>query len=152
MRRYWGCKCQIDVLLRVGAMLLDNLEGHGLVVEHVTNGQQALRRSAKFRPHIVFLDWSLPGMCGIEVCRRLRSHPETKDVGVIMVTARTGDQNAVRGLNAGADDYVVKPFSITELLARIRALLSSQLSRGSQPRWACFREKMPDAHPTVSAR
>jgi two-component system phosphate regulon response regulator PhoB len=61
-------------------------------------------------------------MCGIEVCRRLRSLPETKDVAVIMV-GRTGDQNAVRGLNAGADDYVVKPFNITELLARIRALL-----------------------------
>ena len=61
-------------------------------------------------------------MCGIEVCRRLRSLPESKDVGVVMV-GRTGDQNAVRGLDAGADDYMVKPFSITELLARIRALL-----------------------------
>jgi two-component system phosphate regulon response regulator PhoB len=113
----------VDDEAPLAAMVLYNLETHGLVVEHVTNGQQALSRSAMFRPHIVLLDWRLPGMCGIEVCRRLRSHPETKDVGVIMVTGRTGDQNAVRGLNAGADDYVVKPFSITELLARIRALL-----------------------------
>jgi DNA-binding response OmpR family regulator len=105
------------------AMLLYNLETYGFLVEHVTNGQEALSRGAKFRPHVVVLDWTLPVMCGIEVCRRLRSLPETKDVGVIMVTARTGDQNAVRGLNAGADDYVVKPFSIIELLARIRALL-----------------------------
>ena len=104
------------------AMLRYNFETHGFLVEHVTNGQEALSRSAKFRPHVVLLDRTLPVMCGIEVCRRLRSLPETKDVGVIMV-GRTGDQNAVRGLNAGADDYVVKPFSITELLARIRALL-----------------------------
>src|SRR5205085_9344274 len=103
------------------AMLRYNFETHGFLVEHVTNGQEALSRSAKFRPHVVLLDRTLPVMCGIEVCRRLRTLPETKDVGVIMVD-RTGDQNAVRGLNAGADDYVVKPFSITELLARIRAL------------------------------
>ena len=105
------------------AMLRYNLETRGFLVEHVTNGQEALSRCAKFRPHVVLLDWTLPGMCGIEVCRRLRSQPETKDVGVIMVTGRAGDQNAVRGLDAGADDYVVKPFSITELLARIWALL-----------------------------
>jgi two-component system phosphate regulon response regulator PhoB len=104
------------------ALLLYNLETHGFLVEHVTNGQEALSNTARFRPQVVLLDWTLPAMCGIEVCRRLRSLPETKDVGVIMV-GRTGDQNAVRGLNAGADDYVVKPFSITELLARIRALL-----------------------------
>src|SRR5436305_8026344 len=105
------------------AMLRYNLETHGLLVDAVTSGQEALSRSAQFRPHVVLLDWTLPGMCGIEVCRRLRSQPETKDVGVIMVTGRAGDQNAVRALDAGADDYVVKPFSITELLARIWALL-----------------------------
>ena len=106
-----------------GAMLRYNLETHGFLVDHVTSGQEALSRSAQFRPHVVLLDWTLPGMCGIEVCRRLRSRSETKDVGLIMVTGRAGDQNAVRGLDAGADDYVVKPFSITELLARIWALL-----------------------------
>jgi two-component system phosphate regulon response regulator PhoB len=106
-----------------GAMLRYNLETHGFLVDHVTSGQEALSRSAQFRPHVVLLDWTLPGMCGIEVCRRLRSQPETKDVGVIMVTGRAGDQNAVRGLDAGADDYMVKPLSITELLARIWALL-----------------------------
>jgi two-component system phosphate regulon response regulator PhoB len=105
------------------AVLLYNLEAHGFLAEHVTNGQEALRRCVKYRPHIVLLDWTLPVMGGIEVCRRLRRLPETKDAGVIMVTGRIGDRNAVRGLNAGADDYVVKPFSIAELLARIRALL-----------------------------
>jgi two-component system phosphate regulon response regulator PhoB len=105
------------------AMLCYNLETHGFLVEHVTNGQEALSRSTTFQPRVVVLDWTLPGMSGIEVCRRLHSLPETQDVGVIMVTGRAGDRNAVRGLNAGADDYLVKPFSIIELLARIRALL-----------------------------
>jgi two-component system phosphate regulon response regulator PhoB len=105
------------------AMLCYNLETQGFLVEHVTNGQEALNRSTTFQPHVVVLDWTLPGMTGIEVCRRLRSVSETQDVGVIMVTGRAGDRNAVRGLNAGADDYLVKPFSINELLARIRALL-----------------------------
>jgi CheY-like chemotaxis protein len=63
------------------AMLGYNFETHGFLVEHVTNGQEALSRSAKFRPHVVLLDRTLPVMCGIEVCRRLRSLPETKDVG-----------------------------------------------------------------------
>jgi two-component system phosphate regulon response regulator PhoB len=105
------------------AMLCYNLETHGFLVEHVTNGQEALNRSTTFQPHVVVLDWTLPGMTGIEVCRRLRSLPGTQDVGVIMVTGRAGDRNAVRGLNAGADDYLVKPFSISEFVARIRALL-----------------------------
>src|SRR5437762_11503918 len=79
------------------AMLCYNLETRGFLVEHVANGQEALSRSAKFLPHVVLLDWTLPGVCGIEVCRRLRSRPETKDVGVSMVTGRAGYQNAVRG-------------------------------------------------------
>jgi two-component system phosphate regulon response regulator PhoB len=113
----------VDDEAAFAAMLRYNLETRGFLVEHAANGQEALSRSAKFQPHVVLLDWTLPGMCGIEVCRRLRSRPETKDVGVIMVTGRAGDQNAVRGLDAGADDYVVKPLSIAELLARIWALL-----------------------------
>jgi two-component system phosphate regulon response regulator PhoB len=105
------------------AMLRYNLEMQGFLVDHVTSGREALSCIAQFRPHLVLLDWTLPGMCGIEVCRRLRSQPETKDVGVMMVTGRAGDQNAVRALDAGADDYVVKPFSVTELIARIWAIL-----------------------------
>jgi two-component system phosphate regulon response regulator PhoB len=105
------------------AMLRYNLETQGFLVDHVTSGRDALSRIAQFRPHLVLMDWTLPGMCGIEVCRRLRSQPETKDVGVMMVTGRGGDQNAVRALDAGADDYVVKPFSVTELIARIWAIL-----------------------------
>ena len=105
------------------AMLRYNLETQGFLVDHVASEQEALSRSARFRPHVLLLAWTLAGMCGSEVCRRLRSQPETKDVCVIMVTGRAGDRNAVRALDAGADDYMVKPLSITELLARIWALL-----------------------------
>lgn len=125
------------------AMLLYNLQTHGFLVDHVTSGQEALSRSDISQPHVVLLDWTLPGMCGIEVCRRLRNRKETKDVGVIMVTGRAGDQNAVRALDAGADDYVVKPCSITELLARIWALL--RRTRGNpESRCLQFREIVMD--------
>jgi two-component system phosphate regulon response regulator PhoB len=113
----------VDDDIPFAAMLRYNLETHGFLVDHVTNGQEALSRIAKTQPHIVLLDWTLPGVSGIEVCRRLRSRPETKDQRVIMVTGRTEDRNAIRGLNAGADDYMVKPLSVAELFARIRALL-----------------------------
>ena len=103
-------------------MLQWNLERSGLVVERASNSDDALTRSGRFRPHVVLLNWSLPTLNGIEVCRRLRALPETRDVGVIM-TGRAGNRYVVRALAAGADDYLVKPFSIAELLARMRALL-----------------------------
>jgi two-component system phosphate regulon response regulator PhoB len=113
----------VDDEIPFATMLRYNLETHGFLVDYVTNGKEALSRIAKTQPHIVLLEWTLPGVSGIEVCRRLRSRPDTKDQRVIMVTGRTGDRNAIRGLNAGADDYMVKPVSVAELLARIRALL-----------------------------
>jgi len=99
-----------------------NLERNGFVVERAATGDEALNRSARFRPHVVLLNWSLPALSSIEVCRQLRALPETRDVGVIM-TGRAGNRYVVRALAAGADDYLVKPFSIAELLARMRALL-----------------------------
>jgi two-component system phosphate regulon response regulator PhoB len=103
-------------------MLARHLERSGFVVERASNGDDALTRSGRFQPHVVLLNWSLPTLNGIEVCRRLRALLETRDVGVIM-TGRTGDRRVVRALDAGADDYLVNPFSIAELLARMRALL-----------------------------
>ena len=103
-------------------ILRRNLERSGFVVERASNGDAALKQSESFRPHVILLDWSLPTLSGIEVCRRLRALPETRDVGVIM-TGRTRDRYVVRALGAGADDYLVKPFSNAELLARMRALL-----------------------------
>ena len=107
----------------LATMLRYNLEKQGFRVEEAGDGQEALTRIAEDTPDIVLLDWMLPVMSGIEVCRQIRRHPRTRGLPIIMVTARTEDQDAVRGLNTGADDYITKPFSIDTLLARMRALL-----------------------------
>ena len=105
------------------ALLRYNLERQGFHVEEATDGQEALIRIAEAKPDLVLLDWMLPAMSGIEVCRQIRRRPATRDLPVIMVTARTEDQDAVRALDTGADDYIAKPFAVEALLARIRALL-----------------------------
>ncbi|HEX4261818.1 MAG TPA: phosphate regulon transcriptional regulator PhoB [Acetobacteraceae bacterium] len=107
----------------LATMLRYNLEKQGFRVEEAADGQEAMTRLAEARPDLVLLDWMLPVMSGLEVCRQLRRRSETRDVPVIMVTARTDDQDAVRGLNTGADDYITKPFGMDALLARMRALL-----------------------------
>src|SRR5215813_3705077 len=107
----------------LATMLRYNLEKQGYRVEEAADGQEALTRIAETQPDLVLLDWMLPQMSGLEVCRQLRRRSATRDLPVIMVTARTEDQDAVRGLNTGADDYIAKPFSMDALLARIRALL-----------------------------
>ncbi len=104
-------------------MLRYNLEKQGFRVEEAGDGQEALTRLAELTPDIVLLDWMLPSMSGIEVCRQIRRRPATRDLPVIMVTARTEDGDAVRGLNTGADDYITKPFNVEALVARMRALL-----------------------------
>jgi two-component system phosphate regulon response regulator PhoB len=104
-------------------LLRYNLEKQGFKVEEATDGQEALLRVAEARPDLVLLDWMLPALSGIEVCRQLRRRPNTRDLPIIMVTARTEDQDAVRALDTGADDYIAKPFVMDALLARIRALL-----------------------------
>jgi two-component system, OmpR family, phosphate regulon response regulator PhoB len=107
----------------LATMLRYNLEKQGFRVEEAADGQEALTRIAETPPDLVLLDWMLPVMSGIEVCRQIRRRAGTRDLPVIMVTARTEDQDAVRGLNMGADDYITKPFSMEALLARMRALL-----------------------------
>jgi two-component system phosphate regulon response regulator PhoB len=107
----------------LATMLRYNLEKQGFKVDEAVDGQEALTRISEAQPDIVLLDWMLPVMSGIEVCRQIRRRPQTRDLPVIMVTARTEDQDAVRGLNTGADDYITKPFSMDALLARMRALL-----------------------------
>ncbi|MFT8245728.1 phosphate regulon transcriptional regulator PhoB [Roseomonas sp. BN140053] len=104
-------------------LLRYNLERQGFRVEEAADGQEALLRVAEGRPDLVLLDWMLPALSGLEVCRQLRRRPNTRDLPIIMVTARTEDQDAVRALDTGADDYIAKPFAIDALLARIRALL-----------------------------
>jgi two-component system phosphate regulon response regulator PhoB len=100
-----------------------NLETEGYDVETVGRGDEADTRLRERIPDLVVLDWMLPGLSGIELCRRLRARPETKDLPIIMLTARGEESERVRGLATGADDYIVKPFSVPELIARIGALL-----------------------------
>ena len=107
----------------LATMLRYNLEKQGYRVEEAADGQEALMRISETQPDLVLLDWMLPAMSGLEVCRQIRRRSATRDLPVIMVTARTEDQDAVRGLNTGADDYIAKPFSMEALLARMRALL-----------------------------
>jgi two-component system phosphate regulon response regulator PhoB len=107
----------------LATMLRYNLEKQGYRVEEAADGQDALNRITELQPDLVLLDWMLPVLSGIEVCRQVRRRQSTRDLPVIMVTARTEDQDAVRGLNTGADDYITKPFNMDALLARIRALL-----------------------------
>jgi two-component system phosphate regulon response regulator PhoB len=104
-------------------LLRYNLEKQGFNVEEATDGQEALLRVAEGKPDLVLLDWMLPQLSGLEVCRQIRRRPNTRDLPIIMVTARTEDQDAVRALDTGADDYIAKPFAMDALMARIRALL-----------------------------
>jgi two-component system phosphate regulon response regulator PhoB len=106
------------------ALLLGyNLEAEGYSVESVGRGDEAELRLAENAPDLVILDWMLPGISGLEICRRLRGRESTRTMPVIMVTARGEEAERVGGLSVGADDYVVKPFSVPELMARVRALL-----------------------------
>ncbi len=106
------------------ALLLSyNLEAEGFQVEHVDRGDEAELRLSESEFDLVILDWMLPGVSGLEICRRLRARDETRDLPVIMLTARGEESERVRGLSVGADDYVVKPFSTPELMARVHALL-----------------------------
>jgi len=107
----------------IAEMLRYNLEAAGLEAGLAVDGDEALVSIAERLPDLVLLDWMLPGTSGIEVCRQLRRKRETRNVPVIMLTARGEEADRVRGLDSGADDYVTKPFSPTELVARVRAVM-----------------------------
>jgi two-component system phosphate regulon response regulator PhoB len=104
-------------------LLRYNLESEGFEVDIVERGDDAELRIRENQPDLVILDWMLPGVSGIEICRRIRARPETKQLPILMLTARGEETERIRGLATGADDYVVKPFSLPELLARVHALL-----------------------------
>ena len=106
------------------ATLLDyNLMKEGFRVERAADGEEALLRITEEPPDLVILDWMLPKVSGVEVCRQIRANVETRRTPVIMLTARSEEADKIRGLETGADDYVVKPFAMSELVARIRALV-----------------------------
>jgi two-component system phosphate regulon response regulator PhoB len=100
-----------------------NLEKEGFDVVTTPDGEEALVLAEEDRPDVVVLDWMIANLSGIEVCRRLRRAPETAGLPIIMLTARAEESDRIRGLETGADDYVTKPFSPRELVARVRALL-----------------------------
>lgn len=104
-------------------LLRYNLEKSGFRVEEAVDGREALDAVAAAPPDLVLLDWMLPVMSGVEVCRQIRRRPATRSLPIIMLTARTEDQDSIRALDLGADDYITKPFVMEALLARIRALL-----------------------------
>lgn len=105
------------------AVLRYNIEAEGHRVSQASNGEDGLLSVAEDKPDLIVLDWMMPSVSGIEVCRQLKIDPKTRDIPVIMLTARSEDADKVRGLETGADDYVAKPYSIAELMARIRTQL-----------------------------
>lgn len=104
-------------------LLRYNLEAEGFEVTATADGEEVETLIAEKSPDLILLDWMLPGLSGIEICRRLRAREQTRDIPVIMLTARGEESERIRGLSTGADDYVVKPFSVPELIARVRGLL-----------------------------
>lgn len=104
-------------------LLRYNLESEGYLVDSTGDGEEAELKLAEVVPDLMVLDWMIPNVSGIELCRRLRARPETAQLPIIMLTARGEETERVRGLATGADDYIVKPFSVPELVARIGALL-----------------------------
>ena len=104
-------------------LLQYNLEKEGFRTINATDGEEALLLAQEQRPSLMLLDWMLPVLSGIEVCRQLRRNAETQSIPIIMLTARSDEADKVRGLNSGADDYLAKPFSPSELVARIQAVL-----------------------------
>ncbi|OYU71205.1 MAG: phosphate regulon transcriptional regulatory protein PhoB [Alphaproteobacteria bacterium PA2] len=107
----------------LSTLLQYNLEKDGYEVALASDGEDALTQVAEQAPDLVILDWMLPKISGIEVCRRLRQRTETRNMPIIMLTARGEETDRIRGLDTGADDYVIKPFAMSELSARIRAVM-----------------------------
>lgn len=110
-------------------MLKYNLEKEGYDVIVQSRGNKVLNDVEKNQPSVILLDWMLPEMSGVEICKLIRSKPDIKNIPIIMLTAKGEEEDKIKGLSAGADDYVTKPFSVPELLARVKA----QLRRAPEP-------------------
>ena len=104
-------------------VLAYNLEAEGFLVISADDGEDALLLVEEEEPDLILLDWMMPNLSGIEVCRRLKSCNETRAIPIVMVSARSEEMDKVRGLEIGADDYLVKPYSVIELIARLRTQL-----------------------------
>jgi two-component system phosphate regulon response regulator PhoB len=104
------------------ALLVFNLRAEGFTAEGVATGQDALAVANTRIPHVIVLDWMLPDLLGTAVCGALRAREETRDIGVLMLTGRTSERDRIEGLESGVDDYVAKPFSVREVVLRVRTL------------------------------
>jgi two-component system phosphate regulon response regulator PhoB len=104
-------------------MLAYNVEALGYVALRAGTGEEGLLLAVEHEPDLIILDWMLPGQSGIEICRQFRRNSATKSTPIIMLTARGQEEDRIRGLDTGADDYVVKPYSVNELMARVRAMM-----------------------------
>ena len=110
-------------------MLKYNLETEGFQVITESRGSRAVAEIEQHHPSVIILDWMLPELSGVEICKLIRSKPDIKSIPVIMLTAKGEEEDKIKGLNAGADDYVTKPFSVPELVARVKA----QMRRAPEP-------------------
>ena len=113
----------------ISIMLKYNLEKEGFDVAPQSPGGKAIADVEKLHPSVILLDWMLPEMSGVEICKLIRAKPDIKDIPIIMLTAKGEEEDKVKGLSAGADDYVTKPFSVPELIARVK----SQLRHAPEP-------------------
>ena len=107
----------------LGLLLKYNLEKEGYEVILETRGNKALADVEKYAPSVILLDWMLPEISGVEICKLIRSKPDIKNIPIIMLTAKGEEEDKIKGLSAGADDYVTKPFSVPELMARVKTNL-----------------------------
>ncbi len=107
----------------ISTVIKYNLQKEGYRVQTVGDGYEALTIAQNSKPDLVLLDWMLPSMAGVEVCRKLRENPDTANIPIIMISAKSEEFDRITGLDKGADDYIIKPFSPAELIARIKAIL-----------------------------
>lgn len=107
----------------ISLLLTYNLEKEGYKVATVSNGMNAVSEVERLLPSVIILDWMLPEISGVEICKLIRSKPDIKNIPIIMLTAKSQEEDKIKGLSAGADDYVTKPFSVPELMARVKTNL-----------------------------
>ena len=107
----------------IGILLKYNLEKEGYRVELIDNGLKAVSEVDRLKPSVIILDWMLPEISGVEICKLIRSKPDIKSIPIIMLTAKSQEEDKIKGLESGADDYVTKPFSVPELMARVKTNL-----------------------------
>lgn len=133
-------------------MLRFALERVDFLVSVAADAPSARLRIAESRPDLILLDWMMPGMSGVDYARELKAAPQTRDIPVIMVTARAEEEDKIRGLNIGCDDYVSKPFSFPELIARIQAVLRRSMPGGEEERLAVAGLQVDAASQRVTAK